>query len=59
MPMTVHHERDNVYRLEVRGTLHKFELERCQHVLIAEMGRVGAVRLLFLLDGFEGWEPPR
>jgi hypothetical protein len=57
MPMTVHHERDNVYRLEVHGTLHKLELERCQNVLIEEMGRVGPVRLLFLLDRFEGWEP--
>ena len=55
--MTVHHDRDNVYRLEVHGTLHKFEFERCQDVLIDEMGRVGPVRLLFLLDGFEGWEP--
>jgi hypothetical protein len=57
MPMTVHHDRDNVYRLEVHGTLHKFEFERCQDVLIDEIGRVGPVRLLFLLDGFEGWEP--
>jgi SpoIIAA-like len=57
MPMTVRHERDNVYRLEVVGTLHKLELERCQQVLIAEIGRIGAIRLLFLLDGFEGWEP--
>ena len=57
MPMTVHHDRDNIYRLEVRGTLHKLELDQCQNVLIDEMGRVGPVRLLFLLDGFEGWAP--
>jgi SpoIIAA-like len=57
MPMTVHHDSDNVYRLEVHGTLRKVEFERCQDVLIDEMGRVGPVRLLFLLDGFEGWEP--
>ena len=57
MPMTVHHEGGSVYRLEVRGTLRKLELERCQNVLIADMDRVGPVRLLFLLERFEGWEP--
>ena len=57
MPMTVHHDRDNIYRLEVRGTLHKLELDQCQSVLVHEMGRVGPVRLLFVLDGFEGWAP--
>jgi hypothetical protein len=56
MPMTVRHDRDNVYRLEVRGMLRRLELDQCQNVLINEIGRVGAVRLLFLLDGFQGWE---
>ena len=49
------HERGNVYRLEIQGTLRKQDLERCQHRLIEEMDRVGPVRLLFLLEGFEGW----
>jgi hypothetical protein len=57
MPMTVHHEGGNVYRLEVHGTLSKPELERGQNVLIDDLGRVGPVRLLFLLEGFEGWTP--
>ena len=55
--MTVHHDRDNVYRLEVHGTLRKVELERCQDVLIDEMAASAPIRLLFLLEGFEGWEP--
>jgi stage II sporulation SpoAA-like protein len=53
--MTVQHDGGNVYRLEIQGTLRKQDLERCQHRLIEEMDRVGPVRLLFLLDGFEGW----
>ena len=53
--MTVQHERGNVYRLEIQGTLRKQDLERCQQWLIEEMDRVGPVRLLFLLEGFEGW----
>ena len=57
MPMTVHHEGGSVYRLEVRGTLRKLELERCQNELVADMDRAGPVRLLFLLEEFEGWAP--
>jgi hypothetical protein len=55
MSMTVHHERDNVFRLEIRGTLSKDDFERCQGTLIDEMRRLGPVRLLFLLEDFEGW----
>ena len=57
MPMTVRHERENVYRVEVQGLLRSSEFEQCQGVLRAEIDRVGPVRLLFVLDAFEGWEP--
>jgi len=57
MSMTVRHERENVYRVEVQGLLRSSEFEHCQGVLRDEMRRVGPVRLLFVLDGFEGWEP--
>ena len=57
MPMTMHREGGNVYRLEVQGTLRKLELEQCQNALIEDFGRAGPVRLLFVLDGFTGWAP--
>lgn len=57
MPMIVRHERENVYRVEVQGLLRSSEFEPCQGVLRAEMDRIGPVRLLFVLDAFEGWEP--
>jgi len=57
MPMTMHRESGSIYRLEVHGTLRQRELELCQNELIEDMGRVGQVKLLFLLDGFTGWEP--
>ncbi len=57
MPMVMEHERDNVYRLDVRGTLRKVDLDRCQDLLAAEIRRLGRVRLLFVLDSFEGWDP--
>ena len=57
MPMTVRHERENIYRVEVQGLLRSSEFEQCQGVLRVEIDRVGPVRLLFVLDAFEGWEP--
>lgn len=51
------HEGGNVYRIEVRGILRRPDLDWCQGRLAGEIARAGPVRLLFLLQGFEGWEP--
>jgi SpoIIAA-like len=56
MPMTLRHERDNVYRLDVHGWLRQEELERCEDALVGEIRRIGPVRLLVVLNGFEGWQ---
>ena len=50
-------EADNVYRLEMSGLLRKADLDRSQVELAAEMHRVGSVRLLCVLQDFQGWEP--
>ena len=55
MPISMQHERDNIYRLEVSGVLKKSDLDRSQALLVAEMGRIGPTRLLFILKDFEGW----
>ena len=57
MSITMENERGNVYRLEIRGTLSKRDLDQCQAALAGEIARVGPVKLLFVLAGFEGWEP--
>jgi SpoIIAA-like len=57
MSIELEHERDNVYRLPVRGTLQRVDFQRVQDSLTSEIQRRGAVRLLFILDGFEGWNP--
>jgi hypothetical protein len=57
MPISLEHERDNVFRLDVRGMLRLTELEECQQRLTGEMARIGSARLLFVLDGFKGWDP--
>ena len=56
MPVTVQHDRDNILRIDLQGALQRIELQRCQDQLKTEMDRVGAVRLLFVLNGFDGWE---
>lgn len=57
MPISLEHERDNLFRLNVRGVLRQAELEQCQQRLTGEVARTGPARLLFVLDGFEGWDP--
>ena len=57
MPIAMHHESDALFRIEMRGVLRKTDLERTQNDLLAHMARVGPVKLLFVLDGFEGWHP--
>ena len=56
MPVTTQHERDNIYRVELGGTLRKEEFDRCGEHLADEIGRLGPIRLLFVLQDFEGWE---
>jgi len=57
MPIAMRTDGDNVYRVEIQGTLKKADLDQCQEQLEAEMRRVGPVRLLFVLKDFYGWEP--
>ena len=57
MPIALAPAGDNIFRVELRGTLRKADLNRCQAQLAAEMRRLGPVRLLFVLDHFDGWEP--
>jgi hypothetical protein len=56
MPITMQHDGNNVYRLEIRGILRKADLDRYQATLAEEMARVGPVKLLFVLKEFTGWE---
>lgn len=56
MPIDLHHERDNIFRIELRGKLRQHEFEHCQEQVLYEVSRLGPVRLLFVLDGFEGWD---
>ena len=54
--MALEQEPDHVFRVEMRGLLRKADLDRAR-LALAENGPPAPVRLLFVLDGFEGWEP--
>jgi hypothetical protein len=58
MPVRLRYERGNCYRLDIEGRLRKADLDRAQDSLLAELDRAGqpSVRLLVVLDGFEGWD---
>ena len=56
MPIELHHEGGNIFRIELRDKLRQAEFQRCQEQILHEVSRVGPVRLLFVLDGFEGWD---
>ena len=56
MAIELHHERDNIFRIELTETLRQAEFQRCQDQILHEVSQLGSVRLLFVLDGFEGWD---
>ena len=57
MPATLTREDGNRVRLEIGGRLRHEELAACERQLVDEIASVGAVRLLVVLEDFEGWEP--
>jgi len=45
----------NVFRMDISGTLSRSEVENCEAQLAQEMERGGTVRLLVVLESFNGW----
>jgi hypothetical protein len=56
MPASMRHESDNLYRIHISGVLSKTELENAQAVAAQEIKRLGKIKLLFILEQFQGWE---
>ena len=57
MPIDLTPGGDRVFELEIRGILAKADIDRVQAQLVDEIERDGPVRILFVLDQFEGWAP--
>jgi hypothetical protein len=49
-------EHDDIYRLDVRQLLRQTDLMRAEDALFAEITRIGPVKLLVVLNEFEGFE---
>jgi hypothetical protein len=55
MPATLEHEGDDVYLVKASGMLAKSELEAVEAAMVPVLAR-GKIRLLILLERFEGWK---
>lgn len=56
MPAIVEHAGSNLYRVRVSGLLTKDELTEVEAVAVDAIRQHGTIKLLFVLDAFEGWE---
>ena len=57
MPIELHRESNDTYRLEISGVLLRSDYRQREAELKTELDRVGSAKLLCVLSGFEGWEP--
>ena len=55
MSIQLQQESPNVFRMDISGTLSRNEVEHCEAQLAQEMERGGTVRLLVVLESFNGW----
>ena len=55
MPIALHHEGGDTYRLDISGRMERPEYVRLEGELAATLERAGAVRLLCVLENFEGF----
>ena len=56
MPASIQHESGTIFRVRISGVLRQTELKDVQAVAAREIGRLGKIKLLFVLEEFEGWE---
>ena len=56
MPVTIRHEQPNIYALEIQGILERAEWTTIEKRIAGEIDRIGDVRVLAVLKGFDGWE---
>jgi hypothetical protein len=57
MPIALHRESADTYRLEISGVLLRSEYRHCEAELGSALDRAGSVKLLCVLRDFDGWEP--
>jgi hypothetical protein len=56
VPVSLQHERENVYRIALRGRLSAADFAELEKEAAREIRRSGPLRLLIGLEEFEGWD---
>jgi hypothetical protein len=56
MPASIEHESGDLFRVHISGVLSKTELENVEAVAAREIKRLGKIKLLVILEQFQGWE---
>ncbi len=57
MPATFERDTGNIFRMDISGRLTAADFALLQRSAVAEIERAGNIRLLVLLNGFDGWAP--
>ena len=57
MPATLQRDTGNIVRIEISGRLTAADFAVLQRTAELEIEQAGRIRLLVVLDGFEGWAP--
>lgn len=56
MSVTLEHQSDNIYQLQVAGELTKSDLDSVQSDFAQNLADAGSIKVLVLLENFTGWE---
>jgi hypothetical protein len=57
MPIVMHRESADTYRLDLSGVVRRSDFRQCEAELKRELDGGGSARLLCVLNGFAGWAP--
>lgn len=56
MSATIQKEEGRVWQFRISGVLKKAELDSAQAAAREEIAKAGKIKVLLVLDGFQGWE---
>jgi hypothetical protein len=56
MSATIQKEEGRIWQFRISGILKKAELDSAQAAAREEIAKAGKIKVLLLLDGFQGWE---
>jgi hypothetical protein len=54
--VSLRHHTGNIYRVDISGRMQEVDFKAVQRAAAAEIQRGGRIRLLIILENFEGWD---